>query len=52
MQIYEQVDVDNVPAAHNIIKNETPAQAFSSKFCELFQPLTLLKIRPTTGVFL
>ena len=45
MQVYLEFDVDIVPLACIFIKSKNPVQVFSSKFCEFFQPITLLKMR-------
>ena len=52
MPLYQQFDVDIVPAACNFIKNEAPSQVLSCEFCEFLQPLTLLKIRLQPRCFL
>ena len=52
VHVNQQFDVDVVSPYCNYIKNNTPAQVFSYKFCEFFQPTTLLKTRPTHRYFL
>ena len=37
MEVYQRFDVDFVPPTCNFIKNETPEQAFSCKFCKIFK---------------
>ena len=44
MQIYELFDVDNVPAAHNFIKNENPPQVFSYEFFKIFNNTYFVEI--------
>ena len=43
VQVCQQFDVDIVPPASNVIKNETPTQVFSCGFFEFFQSATLFK---------
>ena len=45
MKVYQQFNIDIVLPVSKFIKNKTPAQVFSGKFCEFLQPVTLLKTR-------
>ena len=45
MQVYQKFGVNIVPVACNLMKSKTRTQVFFHEFCNLFQPVLLLKIR-------